>query len=183
MHIYEFINQFDKAYGKTHQYVEWSVHSSSVFAKVSYAKNESFMIRIWLSIPENIHESNYEFILFKDNIYMNDYLMPDPEHQKQFFEAHKTFYQCYADLHINIIPLDPFDNKLLRKIYDKCVEHRNYLCSTLQNVDAFHKTPYDDSDSNFYYTYHLEDLKSLLPIEDYLAKEIKARGMKPLKQP
>lgn len=111
MHIYHIINQFDQAYGKKHRFIQFSTGTPDcIFAKVIYDTDEAVMFKIWLRItePDWVQQlkPTYQLILFKDHIYTNEFIMPNKDNRKHFFDTMKAFTGCAGDYYFGNYEID-----------------------------------------------------------------------------
>lgn len=59
-----------------------------------------YMLKLWIHRDQRgsfEQPSDWELILFKDNIYTNPYVMPDPDVSQAFFRAKETWMNSLAD--------------------------------------------------------------------------------------
>lgn len=90
--IYRILNDFNNTLGKKVIYAQPYVWDSHIYIQMLYdehtdrSHNSNFgMVRIW--VTRNKKNYQPEFILWKDNIYINDLIMTDKENRLQFFDA------------------------------------------------------------------------------------------------
>lgn len=126
-HIHEIFNQIDEFFGYKHRSIKVTgVDSGHIYLKVLYRINvkiteenkwpnsienkvgsresQSIMCRLWITEKHKEfpwEEVPLQSILWKDNIYINEFCMSDYSMAKKFYEAMKEWTTCRADYHFS----------------------------------------------------------------------------------
>lgn len=116
MNIIHLLNNIAKQYGKSYTYYKLWNNFDYIMFQLIFGEGEAINVKVWLNKSTNkmTAESKYEMIVWKSEVYINDYIMK-LEYQPHFFEFKEKFVSCKADELVGCYYVD-FDKKTLRYI-------------------------------------------------------------------
>lgn len=178
MNIHHAINIFEKHYGKKRKATKISIDGCHIYAKAIYDKDETVMFKIWIKrdAPDYVHttENSFELVLWHDNIYTNEYFMPDSEKQNHFFKTLKKMNTCLADFMFNNISIE-LDNHQIEELYHK---NRSEMLRDMEYISKYDAYQDDEKQDNYWYDRSIQSIVEQAYFEQYLTKLIKERNLK-----
>lgn len=170
MNVHRILNEFDKHYGKVHKKIKVYSFLGHIMMEVNYGKDENVMLKMWLkkSEPDYIKtiKPTYKLILFKDNVYINSYVMKGEENQKKFFEAYDKLISCKADYLVGSWDID-LSKKQLKQLYSDNQERIHRYANVLMKRNFFNQYRIC-KDSRSDYEEAIDTLPFHIDLEKYL---------------
>lgn len=177
LHLYHFINLWDKLYGKKHRWISISFDDSLCYVRIHYAQQENVNLRIWIDKVSNndpFAKPEYKWKLWKDSIYINDFIMKDKDKQKHFFETRRKLYDCLADFHFGYFDILLDDNKLLRRLYQSV---RKQILKSMSWYEEAEKEL--RKGESYWYQDALKNQPFRFQLEEWLFRKMEERQMAP----
>lgn len=84
----------EKAYGKKLQKYNISFGDSELLFRLIFGEGEHIMVKVWLNVDYHNYEKPFSLILFKENIYSNEFIMKDWSNFENFY---KNFFKSKID--------------------------------------------------------------------------------------
>lgn len=179
MNIHHVLNIFDSYYGKKRKRIKLSVDGCHIYVRSIYDKDEAIVLRIWINRTpaDMVHtiKDSFKLILWHDCIYTNDYIMPDAEKQKHFFDVLQSMTTCKADYMFKNYEIE-LDNGQIKELHAKNREEMLRDMSHITQYNVYSDNKKHDNDK-FWWDSSVHSIIDEIYFEQYLTQLIKERNL------
>ena len=168
LHLYHFVALWDDFYGKRHKRLDISFQKDFCFCEIVYRTKpmEAVMLKIWIEAVKDdplAIKPDFRWLLWLENIYINEFIMEKPEDRKHFRELLSKLACTPAQYHFDFWVFSMNDRKLLTRL-----QERN-MASDRHNTQWFEDR---NSRNRYWYNEAVQNLPFLVQLDGWLTDKL-----------